>query len=89
MKIRTVWLMVTKFQQELYGRSLILKVTELHYLTFNLKKKIFLTIICFRTKKGSQIQIRLFDAFVNVHYVNLKPLSFDVIGLFAKNVGIH
>ena len=41
-------------------------------------------MICFQTQNVIQNQIRLFYAIVNVHYVNVKPLSFEVLALLTQ-----
>ena len=50
------------------------------YTTLHFIRKRCLTIICFQKQKGRQIKTGLFYVFVNVHYVNVKPSIFDVIG---------
>ena len=45
------------------------------YTTLHFIRKRCLTVICFQKQKGRQIK-----AFDNVHYVNVKPSIFDVIG---------
>ena len=50
------------------------------YTTLHFIRKRCLIIICFQKTEGQTNQIRLFYAFVNVHYVNVKPSIFDVIG---------
>ena len=49
--------------------------TSLHFI-----RKRCLTVICFQNPKGRQIQADHFMHFGNVHYVNVKPSIFDVIG---------
>ena len=65
------------------------KVTELQYLTFYrvtvlyhltfYSEKVFNHYL-FSKAEGQTNQSRLFYAFVNVHYVNVKPSVIDVIG---------
>ena len=50
----------------------------LNHLTFY-SEKVFNRYL-FSKAEGQTNQIRLFDAFGNVHYVNVKPSIFDVIG---------
>ena len=50
----------------------------LHHLTFY-SKKVFNHYL-FSKAEGQINQSRLFYASVNVHYVNVKPSLFDVIG---------
>ena len=50
------------------------------YNTLRYAKNLFLANICFQKQNGRQIQIRLIYAFVNVHYVYVTSLIFDVIG---------
>ena len=50
----------------------------LHHLTFY-SDKVFNHYL-FSKAEGQINQIRLFYASVNVHYVNVKPLLFDVTG---------
>ena len=50
----------------------------LNHLTFD-SEKVFNRYL-FSKAKGKTNQSRLFDAFGNVHYVNVKPSIFDVIG---------
>ena len=50
----------------------------LNHLTFY-SEKVFNRYL-FSTAEGQTNQSRLFDAFGNVHYVNVKPSIFDVIG---------
>ena len=50
------------------------------YNTLHFIRKRFLTSICFQKQKRRQIKPGLFYAFVNVHYVNVNPSIFDVIG---------
>ena len=57
----------------------ILKATELNYLTL---LSIFFTDICFQYQKGRQNHIRLSYAYVNVHFVYVNSLIFDVIDGF-------
>ena len=67
------------------------KVTELQYLTFYrvtvlhhlifYSEKVFNRYL-FSKIEGQTNQSRLFYAFGNVHYVNVKPSIFDVIGRF-------
>ena len=45
-----------------------------------IRKNFFLANTCFQKQNGRQIQIRLIYAFVNVHYVYVASLIFDVIG---------
>ena len=45
-----------------------------------MRKNLFLANICFQKQNERQIQIRLIYAFVNVHYVYVTSLIFDVIG---------
>ena len=54
------------------------RVTVLHHLTFY-SEKVFNQYL-FSKAEGQTNQSRLFYAFVNVHYVNVKPSIFDVIG---------
>ena len=48
--------------------------------SYVMRKIFFLANICFQKQNGRQIQIRLIYAFVNVHYVYVTSLIFDVIG---------
>ena len=51
------------------------------YNTSHVMRKIFfLANIFFQKQNGRQIQIRLIYAFVNVHYVCVTSLTFDIIG---------
>ena len=50
----------------------------LNHLTFHLEK-VFISYL-FSKAEGQTNQSRLFYAFGNVHYVNVKPSIFDVIG---------
>ena len=50
------------------------------YNSSHVMQKIFLANICFQKQNGRHIQIRLIYAFVNVHYVYVTSLIFDVIG---------
>ena len=50
----------------------------LNHLTFYLEK-VFISYL-FSKAEGQTNQSRLFYAFGNVHYVNVKPSIFDVIG---------
>ena len=52
----------------------------LHHLTFY-SEKVFNRYL-FSKIEGQTNQSRLFYAFGNVHYVNVKPSIFDVIGRF-------
>ena len=45
-----------------------------------MRKKFFLANMCFQKQNGRQIQIRLIYAFVNVRYVYVTSLIFEVIG---------
>ena len=49
------------------------------YNTSHVMRKIFLANICFQKQNGRQIQIRLIYAYVNVHYVYVTSLIFDII----------
>ena len=54
------------------------------YNTSHVMRKIFfLANICFQKQNGRHIQIRLIYAFVNVHYVYVTSLIFDVIGYLS------
>ena len=57
----------------------ILKVTELQFLTLYSNK--YFNLYLFSNAEGKTNQISLFNAIVIVHYVNVKPLIFDVICL--------
>ena len=48
--------------------------------TLDLIRKRCLNVICFQKQKGRQIKAGYFMHFGNVHYVNVKPSIFDVIG---------
>ena len=50
------------------------------YTTLHFIRKRCLTLTCFLKAEGQTNQSRLFYAFGNVHYVNLNPSIFDVIG---------
>ena len=50
------------------------------YTTLNFTQKKVLSRYLFPKAKGQTNQSRLFYAFGNVHYVNVKPSIFDVIG---------
>ena len=50
------------------------------YTTLQFIGKRCLTFICFQISEGQTNPSRLFSAFGNVHYVNVKPSIFDVIG---------
>ena len=52
--------------------------------TLHFIRKMCLTVICFQKQKGQTNQSRLFYAFGNVHYTNVKPSLFDVIGRLSK-----
>ena len=54
------------------------QVTVLHHLTFY-SEKVF-NLYLFSKAEGQTNQSWLFYAFGNVHYVNVKPSIFDVIG---------
>ena len=50
----------------------------LNHLTFD-SEKVF-NCYLFAKAEGQTNQSRLFDAFGNIHYVNVKPSIFNVIG---------
>ena len=49
------------------------------YTTLHFIRKRCLIVICFQNQNGRHNPSRLFYAFGNVHYVNVKPSIFDVI----------
>ena len=55
----------------------------LHHLTFY-SEKVF-DCYLFSKAEGQTNQSRLFYAFGHVHYVNIKPSIFDVIGRLSTN----
>ena len=73
MQIRPVRLTIANLQQENVRQP-----TELLYLTFY-PEKVFNHYL-FSKEEGQKNQSRLFYAFGNVHYVNVKPSIFHVIG---------
>ena len=89
MKIRPVRLTIAHLQQEILGNP-NLKITELQYLTFyrvtvlqhlTFYSEKVVNHYLFSKAEGQINQSRLFHAFVNVHYVNVKPLIFDVMAV--------
>ena len=88
MKIRPVRLTIADLQQEMQGNPnlrshrvtipYILSSHSIHHLTFY-SEKVFNRYL-FSKAEGQTNQSRLFYAFGNVHYVNVKPSIFDVIG---------
>ena len=52
------------------------------YNTPRYAKNLFLANMCFQKQNGRQIQIRLIYDFVNVRYVYVTSLIFEVIGCF-------
>ena len=61
-----------------YSTLHFIDVTVLYHLTFYLEK-VFNRYL-FSKAEGQTNQSRLFYAFGNIHYVNVKPSIFDVIG---------
>ena len=57
----------------------ILKVAEVQYLALYAKIK-FQTNVCFQKQTGQQMQIWKIYALVDVYYMCVTCLSFDVIG---------
>ena len=61
-----------------YNTLHFIESQSLHHLTFD-SEKVFNHYL-FSKSEGQTNQSRLFYAFCNVHYVNVKPSIFDVIG---------
>ena len=59
----------------------------LHHLTFY-SEKVFNRYL-FSKSEGQTNPSRLFYAFGNVHYVNVKPSIFDVIGRLSTQLNIN
>ena len=68
-----------KFEKsQSYNTLHFIDVTVLYHLTFY-SEKVFNRYL-FSKAEGQTNQSRLFYAFGNIHYVNVKPSRFDVIG---------
>ena len=88
MKTRPVRLTIADLRQEMLGNPNLkshrvqyltfYRVTVLHHLTIY-SEKVFNRYL-FSKSEGQINPSRLFYAFGNVHYVNIKPSMFDVIG---------